>query len=165
MADCIQNEYLKVNSEHTLEYVMLPSRITQTRCQELEEEDLNTCDNVAHDQTKIAPLKSLSSDNNLSGIMSLMCQKLTDDAELIIVMSSIDSMNNSGDLEKTVEMFCGKRMSEKWVQIKEVKADALRDYLLEMSSLGWKIVGTKQTTGSDCLTDVKFQKKTVLVLR
>ncbi|KAG8041708.1 hypothetical protein G9C98_007012, partial [Cotesia typhae] len=169
-----------VNNEYTLENIT-SSQMTKTRCQELDEEEING-ENSDDVQKKIMPWKSMIPlEEDLSG--TLRRQKLAEDTGLIVVASLIDSMANLGGLARTAEIFCAKQLvlssmkyvenkefqmlsvsAEKWVQITEVKAHELRDYLLEKSSLGWKIVGAEQTANSVCLTDVKFDKKTVLVL-
>ncbi|KAH0539284.1 uncharacterized protein LOC123259258 [Cotesia glomerata] len=169
-----------VNNEYTLENIS-PSQMTKTRCQELDEEEINL-ENSDDVQKKIMPWKSMIPlEEDLSGTLRRL--KLADDTGLIVVASLIDSMANLGGLARTAEIFCAKQLvlssmkyvenkefqmlsvsAEKWVQITEVKAHELRDYLLEKSSLGWKIVGAEQTVNSVCLTDVKFDKKTVLVL-
>ncbi|XP_057326001.1 probable methyltransferase TARBP1 [Microplitis mediator] len=179
-----RNIHIKINNEHTLENLQLPSQMTKTRCQELDEEDISSSDSATDVQKKMIPWKSIIPfDGDSTGITTLRRQKLADDAGLIVVASLIDSMANLGGLARTSEIFCAKQLvlgnmkyvenkefqvlsvsAEKWVQITEVKAHELRDYLLEKSSLGWKIVGAEQTANSVCLTDMEFDKKTVLVL-
>jgi tRNA guanosine-2'-O-methyltransferase len=54
--------------------------------------------------------------------------------------------------------------SEKWLNISELKSWQLEDYLKNMKSHGYKIIGAEQTAKSISFYDVKFPKKTVLLL-
>lgn len=54
--------------------------------------------------------------------------------------------------------------SEKWLNIGEMKSWQLFDYLLSMKSSGYYIIGAEQTANGKKLTDLRFPKKTVLLL-
>ena len=55
--------------------------------------------------------------------------------------------------------------AQKWVDIREVKPNDLRRYLLQMRDVdGYTLVGAEQTSGSACLTEYHFPEKTLLLL-
>lgn len=54
--------------------------------------------------------------------------------------------------------------SEKWLNIGEIKSWQLFDYLVSMKSNGYFIIGAEQTANGKKLTDLKFPRKTVLLL-
>lgn len=54
--------------------------------------------------------------------------------------------------------------SEKWVHLIEVKEWLLVDYLLDLKTKGYCIVGAEQTSQSKSLKDLEFPPKTVILL-
>jgi tRNA guanosine-2'-O-methyltransferase len=54
--------------------------------------------------------------------------------------------------------------SHQWVDIEEVKIEALEDYLKSKRDSGWTIVAIEQTSESQKLNEFKFPKKTLILL-
>lgn len=54
--------------------------------------------------------------------------------------------------------------SEKWLNIGEIGLSNLADYLLAMKQQGYCIIGAEQTAQSIQIKDLKFPKKSVLLL-
>ncbi|KAK0093220.1 hypothetical protein PV326_014017 [Microctonus aethiopoides] len=132
-------------------------------------------------QNKIMPWKTMLP--YVEELTSDRQQKLINDAGLIVVASLIDSLPNLGDLSRTSEIFCARELvlantkcirykrfqslsasSEESITITEVKPHELRNYLLEKKSMGWTLVGAEQTANSISLLDMKFNKKSILLL-
>ncbi|XP_077991502.1 tRNA (guanosine(18)-2'-O)-methyltransferase TARBP1-like [Glandiceps talaboti] len=103
--------------------------------------------------------------------------------KLVVVTSLINKLPNLGGLCRTSEIFgvgtfvvgnlkyCETQefqslsvTAEKWLPLEEVKAAALKTYLLEMKKQGYSLVGVEQTANSICLTEYKFPEKTLLIL-
>nr|XP_031838654.1 uncharacterized protein LOC116429639 [Nomia melanderi] len=108
---------------------------------------------------------------------------LSDDEGIIIVACLIDSTPNLGGLARTCEIFRAKELvianlsliknkdfqnlsvtAENWINITEVKPHELNKYLLEKRNMGWSLVGVEQTVNSTNLLNMKFKKKSILVL-
>ncbi|KAK0181432.1 hypothetical protein PV327_003720 [Microctonus hyperodae] len=145
-----------------------------------EGEDIDD-DALSDVQKKIMPWKTMLPIVEES--TSVRQQKLVNDTGLIVVASLIDSLPNLGGLSRTSEIFCARELvlanikcieykefqslsvsSEKWITITEVKPHELRNYLLEKKSMGWTLVGAEQTANSISLLDMKFDKKSILLL-
>ena len=103
--------------------------------------------------------------------------------DLIMVASLIDRAPNLGGLSRTCEIFgAGKLIlnnkkvindkdfintsvtAHQWIDIEEVKIDDLKEYLEDMKSKKYQIVGIEQTSESCKLHEFKFPKKSVIVL-
>lgn len=54
--------------------------------------------------------------------------------------------------------------AEKWLNVAELKSFQIVDYLLEMKSKGYSVVGAEQTTGSRPIQQIEFPKRSILVL-
>uniref|UniRef100_A0A182MMT1 tRNA/rRNA methyltransferase SpoU type domain-containing protein n=1 Tax=Anopheles culicifacies TaxID=139723 RepID=A0A182MMT1_9DIPT len=136
-------------------------------------------------QRKIVPLKCLEPNQDLLlGLPQHLCTKKMDSTEgLIVVASLVNRAPNLGGLARTSEIFAVKQLvinslkdmddkefkalsmtAEKWLNVGELKAHKLVEYLEEMKSKGYAIVGAEQTTGSKPIQMLQFPKKCVLVL-
>ncbi|KAL2737261.1 putative methyltransferase TARBP1 isoform X1 [Vespula maculifrons] len=141
-------------------------------------------DGLCNIQKKITPVKSVTSIENNIGMMSLQhsISNIIDES-IIIVASLIDRPANLGGLARTCEILGvneliignlqytkGKEFqnlsvsSDKWINITEVKPYQLCEYLLKKKDMGWDLVGVEQTANSTNLLNMKFKKKTILVL-
>lgn len=54
--------------------------------------------------------------------------------------------------------------SEKWLHIGEIKSFHLVDYLVAMRNEGYYIIGAEQTANGIQINDLKFPKKSILLL-
>uniref|UniRef100_A0AAG5DDC5 tRNA/rRNA methyltransferase SpoU type domain-containing protein n=1 Tax=Anopheles atroparvus TaxID=41427 RepID=A0AAG5DDC5_ANOAO len=136
-------------------------------------------------QRKIVPLKSLEpSQELLLGLPENLCIKKMDFTEgLIVVASLVNRAPNLGGLARTSEIFAVKQFvinslqdidnkefqalsmtAEKWLNVGELKAHKIVEYLEEMKAKGYSIVGAEQTTGSKPIQQLQFPKKSILVL-
>ncbi|XP_035907885.1 uncharacterized protein LOC118510334 [Anopheles stephensi] len=136
-------------------------------------------------QRKIVPLKSLEpSQELLLGLPQHLCVKKMDSTEgLIVVASLVNRAPNLGGLARTSEIFAVKQFvinslqdidnkefqalsmtAEKWLNVGELKAHKIVEYLEEMKGKGYAIVGAEQTTGSKPIQQLQFPKKCILVL-
>ncbi|XP_058121309.1 probable methyltransferase TARBP1 isoform X2 [Anopheles coustani] len=136
-------------------------------------------------QRKIVPLKNLEpSQELLLGLPENLCLKKMDYTEgLIVVASLVNRAPNLGGLARTSEIFAVKQFvinslqdidnkefqalsmtAEKWLNVGELKAHKLVEYLQEMKDKGYSIVGAEQTTGSKPIQQLEFPKKCILVL-
>ncbi|KFB52925.1 AGAP005789-PA-like protein [Anopheles sinensis] len=136
-------------------------------------------------QRKIVPLKNLEpSQELLLGLPENLCLKKMDFTEgLIVVASLVNRAPNLGGLARTSEIFAVKQFvinslqdidnkefqalsmtAEKWLNVGELKAHKLVEYLEEMKHKGYSIVGAEQTTGSKPIQQLEFPKKCILVL-
>uniref|UniRef100_A0A182Q8K1 tRNA/rRNA methyltransferase SpoU type domain-containing protein n=1 Tax=Anopheles farauti TaxID=69004 RepID=A0A182Q8K1_9DIPT len=136
-------------------------------------------------QRKIVPLKNLEPSRDLLlGLPERLCLKKMDHTEgLIVVASLVNRAPNLGGLARTCEIFAVKQYvinslqdidnkefqalsmtAEKWLNVGELKAYKIVEYLEEMKSKGYAIVGAEQTTGSKPIQQLEFPKKCILVL-
>ncbi|XP_058066157.1 uncharacterized protein LOC131215777 [Anopheles bellator] len=136
-------------------------------------------------QRKLVPLKCLEPNQELLfGLPENLCLRKMDYNEgLIVVASLINRAPNLGGLARTCEIFAVKQLvtnslrdidnkefqalsmtAEKWLNIGELKAHQIVEYLREMKSKGYAIVGAEQTTGSKPIQQLVFPKKSILVL-
>uniref|UniRef100_A0A182N845 Fumarylacetoacetase n=1 Tax=Anopheles dirus TaxID=7168 RepID=A0A182N845_9DIPT len=136
-------------------------------------------------QRKIVPLKSLEPSRDLLlGLPERLCLKKMDHTEgLIVVASLVNRAPNLGGLARTCEIFAVKQYvinslqdidnkefqalsmtAEKWLNVGELKAHKIVEYLEEMKGKGYAIVGAEQTTGSKPIQQLQFPKKCILVL-
>ncbi|XP_052894702.1 uncharacterized protein LOC128302029 [Anopheles moucheti] len=136
-------------------------------------------------QRKIIPLKSLEPNQDLLlGLPQHLCAKKMDCTEgMIVVASLVNRAPNLGGLARTCEIFAVKQLvinslqdidnkefkalsmtAEKWLNVGELKAHKIVDYLEEMKAKGYAIVGAEQTTGSKPIQQLQFPKKCILVL-
>merc|ERR1719210_556710 len=103
--------------------------------------------------------------------------------DLIIVASLIDRAPNLGGLSRTCEIFgAGKLIlnnkkiledkeflntsvtAHQWIPIEEVKVENLAEYLIEMKSKDYQVIGIEQTSESQGLQEFKFPRKSVILL-
>ncbi|XP_053665227.1 uncharacterized protein LOC128714379 [Anopheles marshallii] len=136
-------------------------------------------------QRKIIPLKSLEPNQDLLlGLPQHLCAKKMDCTEgMIVVASLVNRAPNLGGLARTCEIFAIKQLvinslqdidnkefkalsmtAEKWLNVGELKAHKIVEYLEEMKAKGYAIVGAEQTTGSKPIQRLQFPKKCILVL-
>ena len=137
-------------------------------------------------QKKINPAMSTNALNNdiyLTVRESMSQRKVLTDEGLIVVASLVDRAPNLGGLARTCEIFKVNELvianlnqvkdkdfqtlsvsAEKWITMTEIKPHQLSKYLLEKRNMGWRLVGVEQTANSTNLLNMKFEKKTVLVL-
>jgi tRNA guanosine-2'-O-methyltransferase len=54
--------------------------------------------------------------------------------------------------------------AEKWLTIGEVKVYQLENYLKNMKTMGYTIIGAEQSKRSISFTDLRFPQKSVLLL-
>lgn len=135
--------------------------------------------NVGNVQKKIVPLKELfpmPNDANND-------QQPTDKEGLVVVASLISRAANLGGLARTCEIFGAEKLvldslrhteatdfqalsmtAEKWLRIAEVKPFHLVDYLVEMKRRGYAIIGAEQTANGISIQQLRFAKKSVLLL-
>lgn len=167
----VKEDFSLNNSEHSWNKKQDLSIIT-----EVQENDF---DNV---QKKIIPGKF-----SLPDFSSLMLEnqlsKKTVNEGIIVVASLVSRFPNLGGLARTCEIFgvqeyvidSLKHMetkefqalsvsAEKWIRVSEVKTWELVDYLTIMKTKGYCIVGAEQTSNSVQISEVKFPKKTILLL-
>nr|XP_033329687.1 probable methyltransferase TARBP1 isoform X1 [Megalopta genalis] len=102
---------------------------------------------------------------------------------IIVVACLVDRTPNLGGLARTCEIFNVKELvianlsqvrdkdfqnlsvsAENWINIIEVKPHELSKYLLEKRDKGWSLIGVEQTVNSVSLLDMKFKKKSILIL-
>jgi tRNA guanosine-2'-O-methyltransferase len=134
-------------------------------------------------QRKILPVDTL----NLT-IEDYKQQKLQNAAgrnrqSLIVCASLIDKVANLAGITRTAEIFAADRVlvpdskvrkmdnfksisvgAGEWVTIEECKENELLQWLKQCKKDGYKIVGVEQTSSSKCLSHVKFEGKSVLLL-
>ncbi|XP_052873770.1 uncharacterized protein LOC128279088 [Anopheles cruzii] len=136
-------------------------------------------------QRKIVPLKSLEPNQELLfGLPENLCLRKMDHKEgLIVVASLVNRAPNLGGLARTCEIFAVKQLvinslrdidnkefqalsmtAEKWLNVGELKAHQIVEYLREMKTKGYAIVGAEQTTGCKPIQQLVFPKKSILVL-
>ncbi|XP_055613532.1 uncharacterized protein LOC129759977 [Uranotaenia lowii] len=136
-------------------------------------------------QKKIVPLKSIepSLDTLTSLPQQLRLKKIENTDGLIIIASLVDRPPNLGGLARSSEIFAVKQYiinslkdldnkefqalsmtAEKWLNVAELKSFQIVDYLLAMKMKGYSIVGAEQTTGSRPIQQIKFPKRSILVL-
>ena len=103
--------------------------------------------------------------------------------DLIVVASLIDRAPNLGGLSRTCEIFgAGKLIlnnkkiledkeflntsvtAHQWIPIEEVKVENLVEYLIEMKSKDYQVIGIEQTSESQGLQEFKFPRKSVILL-
>nr|CAB3266814.1 probable methyltransferase TARBP1 [Phallusia mammillata] len=101
----------------------------------------------------------------------------------VLVASLIDKPSNLGGLTRTCEVFGADRLvvhslscvddkfyqslsvtAHKWLRMDEVKRWNLEQYLVDMKTDGYTLIGTEQTEQSKCLSKYKFPKKCVVLL-
>ncbi|XP_012266900.2 probable methyltransferase TARBP1 isoform X2 [Athalia rosae] len=137
-------------------------------------------------QKKFIPWKSMiPNEDDLSEVSSTSAshQNPERENEIILVASLVDKLPNLGGLSRTCEILGVKEFvlasikytedkefqsvsvsAEKLIPLIEVKPHQLQQYLSEKKSLGYRLVGAEQTVNSTNLANVKFHKKTVLLL-
>ncbi|XP_043584923.1 uncharacterized protein LOC122568806 isoform X1 [Bombus pyrosoma] len=137
-------------------------------------------------QKKINPLMStnLSHSDIFPTIReSISHKRISDEDGLIVVACLVSRTPNLGGLARTCEIFNVKELvianmnqikdkefqnlsvsAEYWITITEVKPYDLCKYLLNKKDMGWSLVGVEQTANSTNLLNMKFEKKTILVL-
>ncbi|KAK2576673.1 hypothetical protein KPH14_005334 [Odynerus spinipes] len=155
-----------------------PSNKEPLNCNEVDDNGLTDI------QKKIIPTKSvISTPNDITSLQSSISQNNIMDDGIIIVASLIDRPANLGGLARTCEIFGVKELvignlqytkdrefqnlsvsSDKWINITEVKPYQLCEYLLEKKDMGWDLMGAEQTANSTNILNMKFKKKTILVL-
>lgn len=103
--------------------------------------------------------------------------------ELILVATLVDSAANLGGIARTCEIYGVKKLvvsdckiisdkefkslsmsSEHWLNVSEVKLDALEDYFQRAKEEGYTVVGLEQTVDSAKLHNFNFPRKCMLVL-
>ncbi|CAK9805252.1 Probable methyltransferase TARBP1 [Anthophora plagiata] len=138
-------------------------------------------------QKKINPLMStniLHTDIFPTIRESISHKRISSDEEgLIVVACLVSRVPNLGGLARTCEIFNVKELvianlnqmkekefqnlsvsAENWITITETKPHELCKYLLDKKDMGWFLVGLEQTANSTSLQNMKFEKKTILVL-
>ncbi|XP_012146742.2 tRNA (guanosine(18)-2'-O)-methyltransferase TARBP1 isoform X1 [Megachile rotundata] len=137
-------------------------------------------------QKKIDPLMSTNLSHDIfPTIRESVSHKrsLLDDEGLIVVACLVNRAPNLGGLARTCEIFSVKELvianlnqitdkefqnlsvsAENWITITEVKPHQLCKFLLDRKKMGWSLVGLEQTVNSTNLLNMKFKKKTILVL-
>lgn len=159
------------------------SSVSKTDLLEINSNGMSNSD-VVNIQKKIIPWRDMCPDPDLllSEAVLLRKQNISEDG-LIVVASLIDRTPNLGGLSRTCEAFGVSQYvlgnikyledkqfqvlsvtSEQWVSISEVKPNELGDYLKLMKDEGYSVVGAEQTANSIPLNDVKFPKRTILLL-
>lgn len=134
-------------------------------------------------QRKILPIDSL----NLSLESERQANRNAagrDRQQLIVCASLIDKVANLAGLTRTAEIFAATRIvvpelkvnkmdnfksisvgAEEWVDMEECKeGEDLMIFLKKHKDEGYSIIGIEQTSSSKCLSKVKFEEKTVLLL-
>lgn len=138
-----------------------------------------------HIQKKIVPLKCLEPTLELLTNLpeKLRLKKKGNVEGLIVVASLVNRAPNLGGLARSSEIFAVKQYivnslkdlenkefqalsmtAEKWLNVAELKSFQIVDYLLEMKSKGYSVVGAEQTTGSRPIQQIEFPKRSILVL-
>lgn len=138
-------------------------------------------------QKKFIPWKSMTPNeeilDELSETLTSRRKALSDRDNIILVASLIDKLPNLGGLSRTCEILGVKEFvvasikqtedrefqnlsvsAEKMITLTEVKPHQLQQYLLEKRNTGYRLVGAEQTVNSTNLMEMKFDKKTVLLL-
>lgn len=135
--------------------------------------------NVGNVQKKLVPLKELFPVKDIDSPL----QRAENKEGLIVVASLITRGANLGGLSRTCEIFGAEKLvidslrhtesaefqalsmtAEKWLRIAEVKPFHLVDYLVEMKRRGYSIIGAEQTANGISMQQLKFPKKSVLLL-
>ncbi|KOC69711.1 putative methyltransferase TARBP1 [Habropoda laboriosa] len=107
----------------------------------------------------------------------------SDEDGLIVVACLVSRTPNLGGLARTCEIFNVKELvianlnqikdkefqnlsvsAENWITITETKPHELCKYLLNKKDMGWFLVGLEQTANSTNLQNMKFEKKTIIIL-
>ncbi|XP_055379675.1 uncharacterized protein LOC129610906 isoform X2 [Condylostylus longicornis] len=105
------------------------------------------------------------------------------DTDMIVVASLIDKLPNLGGIARTCEVLGIKQLAisslkyaetkefkglsmtaEKWLNLFELKTCNMQDFLVQMKSNGYDIVGAEQTANSENFVNFNFPKKTILLL-
>ncbi|XP_058462631.1 uncharacterized protein LOC131437366 [Malaya genurostris] len=138
-----------------------------------------------HIQKKIVPLKCLEpSMELLTNLPERLCLRRKNNSHgLIVVASLVNRPPNLGGLARSSEIFAVQQYivnslkdlenkeflalsmtAEKWLNVAELKSFQIVDYLMEMKTKGYSIVGAEQTTGSQPIQSIQFPRKSILVL-
>lgn len=102
---------------------------------------------------------------------------------LIVCASLIEKVTNLGGITRTAEIFAAEKVlvpdakirkmdnfktisvgAGEWIEIEELKENALLQWLKQRKRDGYKIVGVEQTSSSKCLSHARFEGKSVLLL-
>ncbi|CAL7944642.1 unnamed protein product [Xylocopa violacea] len=170
----------KLLSLSTTSYLINPTgdaeaSVTNCNTKEFEEQS-----NI---QKKMNP-SNLSHSDIFPTIRESIChRRISDEKGLIVVACLIDRTPNLGGLARTCEIFNAKELvianlsqvkskefqnlsvsAENWITITETKPHELCNYLLNKKDTGYSLVGVEQTVNSTNLLNMKFEKKTILVL-
>ncbi|KAJ8669844.1 hypothetical protein QAD02_001103 [Eretmocerus hayati] len=109
--------------------------------------------------------------------------KLMNKEDMIVVASLVDKSQNLGGIARTCEIFGVRELvisnlkqiedkefqalsvsADRWINISEVKQVSLVQYLMDLKSHGWTLIGAEQTAQSVSLVDLEFPKQTILIL-
>ena len=102
---------------------------------------------------------------------------------LVVCASLIEKVANLGGITRTAEIFAAEKVlvpdakirkmdnfktisvgAGEWIEIEELRENALLQWLKQCKRDGYKIVGVEQTSSSKCLSHVNFEGKSVLLL-
>ncbi|XP_054004821.1 uncharacterized protein LOC128890398 isoform X1 [Hylaeus anthracinus] len=176
----LYNLNTSLSETKTSPYIIKSSE-SPRKCAEMENQELSDI------QKKINPSTSMNLSHNATfpTIRESISHKtiFSDEEGIIVVASLIDRAPNLGGLARTCEIFNVKKLvianlnqikdkefqnlsvsAENWITITEIKPHLLCKYLLEKKDMGWCLVGVEQTANSTNLLNMKFKKKTILVL-
>lgn len=185
LVDLLKRCLLEIGNENAAqnpEWTQLEDLLRNTH---LNDDDLesNSEDDELNLQRKILPVDSL----NLT-LENYRQQKRQNAAgrnrqSLIVCASLIDKVTNLGGITRTAEIFAADKVivpdiqirkmdnfksisvgAGEWVTIEECKENQLLNWLKLCKQDGYIIVGVEQTSSSKCLSHVKFEGKSVLLL-
>ncbi|XP_076749120.1 uncharacterized protein LOC143422408 [Xylocopa sonorina] len=170
----------KLLSLTTSSYLLNPTGDTESSVTNCNIDNFEEQSNI---QKKMNP-SNLSHSDIFPTIRESICHKrMSDQKGLIVVACLIDRIPNLGGLARTCEIFNARELvianlshvknkefqnlsvsAENWITITETKPHELCNYLLNKKDTGYSLVGVEQTVNSTNLLNMKFEKKTILVL-
>jgi tRNA G18 (ribose-2'-O)-methylase SpoU len=136
-------------------------------------------------QKKIIPLKNRTTNEEMLNSLpdELRMKKSQSKEGLIVVASLVSRHPNLGGLARTCEIFSVQQYvmnslrdtedkqfmalsmsAEKWLNLGELKAFQIIEYVQQMKSKGYAIIGLEQTTDSRPIHQIEFPVKSVLIL-
>ena len=185
--ECLAETYDEAHEEDAPVWKQMEDLLINADCkQESEGEENGGIEDEAqlvNFQRKILPIDALD-----LAIRSINEQHLHNAAgkqkqKLVVCATLVDKVPNLAGLARTCEIFSASTLvmpnvqirkqddfksisasAEGWIDLEEVKEGDLLGWLHQKKSEGYSIVGLEQTASSKCLTRMKFNEKTVLLL-
>ena len=187
MRKCLVDVYEDTSPLDAPEWKQLEDEIAAFN--EKKETSSNTEDSIQDDselvnfQRKILPVDTLNLSLQEHAEASLRNAAGRTRQSLIVCASLIDKVTNLAGLTRTAEIFAAEKIvvpdkkvskmdnfksiavgAEDWVDIEECKEADLLQWLKDRKEDGYSIIGIEQTSSSQCLSNIEFEEKSVLLL-